>query len=310
MLASVFAMQSIGQCLATIVALILVESHVAFDSMWRFIYGLGAVAPAVVLFARASIPESPRYTFDVGRNPEKANADIAMVRDRSQGISLSKKDEDARNTSLTSPQYPERSITEPDLPPIASRADFYQYIITQGNWRHLIATAGTWFLLDLSFYGLGLNSPQIIAKIWNGPKNRNDSIFDGVLTNASSTDNSTGIYNASTTALLSDWESEPNVGPWTVFRDNAFHAVIIVSLDSISGSLLLIWLVNYTSRKRLQILSFSLLAVFFLFIGLILRIVQQDTGALSIVILILYTFAQLLFNLGELTTRVHPLYEY
>ena len=276
MLASVFAMQPVGQFLVAVVALILIECHVANDSMWRWIFGLGAVPALFVLVLRAFIPESPRYTFDVQRNPRKANADISLASDKSQAISVTEMRE-------VSGDVPSQS----DFPPTSSLADIHDYFITQGNWRYLVATSGTWFLLDLSFYGLGLNSPQIIAKLWNGPSNWNNGIL---------TSNTT-----SPTVPL--WDSEPNIDssnalPWPVFRDNAFHAIILVSLGAILGSVVLIWLVNHLSRKRLQIVSFLLLAVFFLVIGLILLIAPPDYVAPSIIIVILYVVAQFLFNLG------------
>lgn len=83
MLATVFYMQPLGQCLANIVAIIATASshrYISHDSdpshcvgdcmettdkIWRWIVGLGAVSPALALLARLFIPESPRYLFEV-----------------------------------------------------------------------------------------------------------------------------------------------------------------------------------------------------------------------------------------------------
>ena len=40
---------------------------------------------------------------------------------------------------------------------------------TDGNWTDLAGTSATWFLLDFSFYFLGVNSWKIIAQIWDTP---------------------------------------------------------------------------------------------------------------------------------------------
>ena len=45
-------------------------------------------------------------------------------------------------------------------------AGFREYFFVQGNWRLLAGTAGTWFLLDVPFYGLGLSSASIVNLIW------------------------------------------------------------------------------------------------------------------------------------------------
>jgi MFS transporter, PHS family, inorganic phosphate transporter len=43
---------------------------------------------------------------------------------------------------------------------------FYKYLITDNNWTDLAGTAAAWCVLDFSFYFLGVNSSNIIAKIW------------------------------------------------------------------------------------------------------------------------------------------------
>ena len=43
---------------------------------------------------------------------------------------------------------------------------FREYFFVQGNWRLLAGTAGTWFLLDVPFYGLGLSSASIVNLVW------------------------------------------------------------------------------------------------------------------------------------------------
>ncbi|KAG9615684.1 putative inorganic phosphate transporter PHO84, partial [Aureobasidium melanogenum] len=86
MMGSVFAMQGIGQFAAGIIALIVTAGfkeslltaknpaacdgvcQLAVDKMWRVIIGFGAVPGCIALYYRLTIPETPRYTFDVARD--------------------------------------------------------------------------------------------------------------------------------------------------------------------------------------------------------------------------------------------------
>jgi PHS family inorganic phosphate transporter-like MFS transporter len=44
--------------------------------MWRTLIGFGAVPGCIALYYRLTIPETPRYTFDVAKDVEKANDDV------------------------------------------------------------------------------------------------------------------------------------------------------------------------------------------------------------------------------------------
>src|SRR5881392_3320163 len=94
MMGAVFAMQGIGQFAAAMVALIVTAGFkesletaknaatcggvcgLAVDKMWRVIIGFGAVPGCIALYYRLTIPETPRYTFDVARDVEKAGSDV------------------------------------------------------------------------------------------------------------------------------------------------------------------------------------------------------------------------------------------
>jgi len=94
MMGSVFAMQGLGQLCAALVMLFVTlgfkgslstsskpanctgECAVAVDKMWRTLIGFGAVPGCIALYYRLTIPETPRYTFDVAMDVEKANTDV------------------------------------------------------------------------------------------------------------------------------------------------------------------------------------------------------------------------------------------
>jgi PHS family inorganic phosphate transporter-like MFS transporter len=88
---AVFSMRGWGQLSAAIVSTVVVSAFKAeiqedvpklnpiplsVDSVWRLIIGLGCVPAAIALYARLTIPESPRFTMDIARNVHQAAQDI------------------------------------------------------------------------------------------------------------------------------------------------------------------------------------------------------------------------------------------
>jgi hypothetical protein len=57
--------------------------------MWRVLIGFGAVPACIALYYRLTIPETPRYTFDVARDVEKVNDDVeAYMAGKASGDSV------------------------------------------------------------------------------------------------------------------------------------------------------------------------------------------------------------------------------
>ncbi|KAL0933297.1 phosphate:h+ symporter [Colletotrichum truncatum] len=173
MIAAVFSMQGMGQLGAAVVALITAEAfkdsyidvksistcharcQLAADRSWRIIVGVGAVPACLALYYRITIPETPRYTFDVEQDVEKADADI-----RAYMSSKSKGDVDpelqARMKKESGPAY---------NTPSASWRDTFAFFRRWKNFKVLMGTALSWFFLDLAFYGLGLNNTVVLQAI-------------------------------------------------------------------------------------------------------------------------------------------------
>jgi len=179
MMGAVFAMQGLGQFGAGIIALIVTAGFkgslstatganatavvaacdgvclVAVDKMWRVIIGMGAVPGCIALYFRLTIPETPRYTFDVSRDVVKGGSDVkAYLAGTAEGVP----DEVTRVNNMRD--------SAPQLEtPKASWTDFFGHI---GQWKYgkvLLGTAGSWFLLDVAFYGVGLNNATILTAI-------------------------------------------------------------------------------------------------------------------------------------------------
>jgi PHS family inorganic phosphate transporter-like MFS transporter len=180
MMGAVFAMQGFGQLGGAVVMLCLVsgfkgkletatkyatctgECQVAVDKMWRALIGIGIVPACIALYYRLTIPETPRYTFDVARDIEKANADVNMY--------ISGKKGEGQVDEIA--QVAARQETSAQLEvPKASFGDFFRFYGKLRNGKILFGTAMSWLLLDVAFYGLGLNSSTVLQAIGygNGP---------------------------------------------------------------------------------------------------------------------------------------------
>lgn len=232
MMGSVFAMQGIGQFAAAIVTLIATQGFkeslssgskpstctgvcgLAVDKMWRIVIGFGAVPGCAALYFRLTIPETPRYTFDVARDAEKGVEDVKAYQ---AGKAEGKPDEVARAAVL------QDSRVRLD-PPKASWNDFIRHY---GQWKHgkvLLGTAGSWFFLDVAFYGVGLNNPVILQTIgYTGGSN---------------------MYH--------------------IYYNTAVGNLILVCAGAIPGYWVTVALVDTVGRKPIQLMGFILLTIFFI----------------------------------------------
>ena len=234
---SVFAMQGIGQLGAGLITLIVTAGFkeslktgskvstcapggpcgLAVDKMWRVIIGFGAVPGCIALYYRLTIPETPRYTFDVARDVEKAGEDVkAYVQGRAEGHP----NEMQRVRAMSVAQ-------EQLIQPKASWADFFGHY---GQWRYgkiLLGTAGSWFFLDVAFYGLGLNNAVILSAIgYSGGKNM-----------------------------------------YEVFFNTAVGNLIIVCAGAIPGYWVTVATVDTVGRKPIQLMGFIVLTILFCIFG-------------------------------------------
>jgi PHS family inorganic phosphate transporter-like MFS transporter len=107
--------------------------------MWRTLIGFGAVPACIALYYRLTIPETPRYTFDVARDVEKAGDDVEAYM---AGKASGKPDELTRAQGKIAG---EEQMTVPK----ASFKDFITFYSTWKNGKILLGTAGSWFMLDV-----------------------------------------------------------------------------------------------------------------------------------------------------------------
>jgi PHS family inorganic phosphate transporter-like MFS transporter len=174
MMAAVFSMQGAGQFAAAVVALITTvgfkksflntnglwsscgdDCQLAGDRAWRIIVGFGGVPAVFALYYRITIPETPRYTFDIGHDIEKAQADItAYVNNKKEGV-----------VDPISQQTTKAKMGKKLAAPKASWPDVLSYFSQWKNFKIIFSTTVSWFFLDLAFYGLGLNNSIVLNAI-------------------------------------------------------------------------------------------------------------------------------------------------
>lgn len=175
-MASVFFMQGAGQFAAAVVTLIVTVAfkssflsvtspstcgevcQIAADQSWRIIIGTGAIPAIFALYYRITIPETPRYTFDVAQDNEKAHADIrAFTAGRHKGL----------QDTITA----RRAVIVPGSSQSQPRGSIRDFIAYFGTWKNgslLFATMASWFFLDLAFYGIGLNPSVVLTAVGYG----------------------------------------------------------------------------------------------------------------------------------------------
>ena len=235
MVGAVFAMQGFGQFAAAMMVLIVT---IAFkdtlqavvspsdcdgacqrdvDIMWRVVLGFGGIPGWFALYYRLTIPETPRYTFDVKHNIAKAVADSRRLRSGKIGP--------ARVDEIQQAKVKVEMLNYFEAPP--SIKEFYRYFKDWKHFKVLFGTAASWFLLDVAFYGLNLNTSTILGYIGFGSKSN--------------------IYEA--------------------FYNNAVGQLTLICAGSIPGYWFTVALADVIGRKPIQIGGFFILTIIFTIIG-------------------------------------------
>lgn len=203
---------------------------------------MGAVPAAAALYYRLTIPETPRYTFDVARDIEKGKEDVAAYMTGKREGTV---DDAARIRGIN-------SSTALEIP-AAGWKDFFSFY---GKWRNgkiLLGTAGSWFLLDVAFYGLGLNSSTVLTAIGYG----------------------TG----------------PNV--YVILYNLAAGNCILVCAGAIPGYWCTVATVDTIGRKPIQLVGFIILTIIFIIWGFAFGILSGTASlALYVLVQFFFNFGK------------------
>lgn len=135
----VFAMQGLGLLAGPVVAAALLGAGVPQDVAWRIMLGLGAIPAASVIYLRRRISETPRYTLQIQGDAKETSRVIELVTGQSSEVEAPVQSQ-SRKSSLADPVF----------------------------LRRLLGTAGSWFLIDVAFYGNGVSSGLIMKSLLPG----------------------------------------------------------------------------------------------------------------------------------------------
>lgn len=302
-MASVFFMQPLGQIAGNLVSLIVIaiarsssgsdDITRTVDSAWRWVLGIGVIPGAIATLFRFAIPESPRYLVEIEDDPVTAEFDATTLFNDAPASPAFDTSSFVTATGSAIQMPPISSLASYSihehedeefsrLPPATlnshwrlARTDIVRYFWTEGNWRSLLGTSLSWLLLDFGFYGIGLSSPQFLAKTWG---------------------------QLHITQAEPNWmtDSRPNASVYQMFFDTSVRGLIVLNIGSFVGGLLLILFAHRIDRVALQKYMFLGLAALFIALGSMFTTLYSGTPA----VVALYIIGQILFNFGKYT--IHP----
>ncbi|KAK3291161.1 major facilitator superfamily domain-containing protein [Chaetomium fimeti] len=287
LLAAVFLAQAIGRLLAYGLGLGVLhglwntgavpespQEHMVMDTFWRLVLGLAGIPAIFAIVLRLLIPETPRFYSAVKRDLMKAREAVLKVGSRSPSLTG---DLESVNSDVEE--------SEPqELSPWRSRAYAYFFGTTQG-WKPLLSISLQWLLLDVVFYGTGFDSPGTLAALWL------DRPLDRAMENYKKDFKGFSI-----------WKEDygfPEANIFETTENNLVRTLELSSVAAVVGSIVMIPLVNYVSRKTHFVWTTGILTILFAVTAVT---VSQTYGKPShFASMVFYALTQFMFNLGPNT---------
>jgi PHS family inorganic phosphate transporter-like MFS transporter len=287
LLAAVFLAQAIGRLLAYGLGLGVLHgmenavyvsnpdqnNMLIMDKFWRLVLGLAGIPAIFAIVLRLFIPETPRFYSAVQRDLVKAREAVLKVGSRSPSLS-------APDMESLRSEVDEGEAREQD--PWRRRAFAYFFGKTQG-WKPLLAVSLQWLLLDVVFYGTGLDSPGTLAALWlDSPPNPD--------------------IDKNPPAGFHVWKEDyahPTATIVETIENNLVRTLQLSSVAAVVGSLAVIPLVNYVSRKTHYVWTTAALTI--LFAVTAVSVSQTYGTPAHKASMVFYALGQFMFNLGPNT---------
>ena len=156
---TVFAMQGFGLMAGPAIAAIFLGAGVPNGIAWRLMLGLGAVPALSVVYLRRKIRETPRYTLSVRGDVAETAKTVEWVTGQVSTVNGQAVNGQASNGQASNGQG-HRPVA-----PIAATSDLRKRLTSRPYLLRLIGTAGSWFLMDIAFYGNSVSSPLILKQL-------------------------------------------------------------------------------------------------------------------------------------------------
>lgn len=135
MLVGGFGFQALGVLAAAATGLILIHIHPEIN-VWRWMLGIAVIPATIILLLRFTLPESTRWLIHKGDHA-KATQVANRMTGRKIKIEALEAAEESSFLDLFTPRYAKRTII----------------------------TSGTWFIMDVAFYGVNFFVPIILATL-------------------------------------------------------------------------------------------------------------------------------------------------
>ncbi|HLG66233.1 MAG TPA: MFS transporter [Acidimicrobiales bacterium] len=147
LIGSVFAMQGLGLLAGPAIASIFLGAGVPDGIAWRLMLGLGAIPAASVIYLRRRIRETPRYTLSVKGDVAAAATTVAWVTGTRPAV---------QGNGSSPAATPTRPLGNGSGRALRARLTSKPFLL------RLVGTGGSWFLMDIAFYGNSVSSPLIL----------------------------------------------------------------------------------------------------------------------------------------------------
>jgi PHS family inorganic phosphate transporter-like MFS transporter len=146
----VFSMQGLGLILGPIIAIVLLSSGLSHELIWRLMLALGAVPALATFYLRRQIAETPRFALMVQGHVEAATQTI----DKVTGVGSMKQNRAEQAPGKTGKQIKNRP-----------QKSWLYLLLTPRYLKWIVGTAGTWFFLDIAYYGTTISSPLVLKAL-------------------------------------------------------------------------------------------------------------------------------------------------
>ncbi|KAL6845361.1 hypothetical protein ACP4OV_024856 [Aristida adscensionis] len=143
-LAAVYAMQGVGILLGSAITIVAAAAVPEADYVWRAILMVGAVPAALGFYLRSKLPETARYTALVAGDPKRAAADMSRL------LRASIQAQEELNVSVGG---------------VDGEWGLFSVHFLKSHGLHLLATASSWFLLDVTYYSQSLLQRDLLGKL-------------------------------------------------------------------------------------------------------------------------------------------------
>ncbi|PKS13143.1 hypothetical protein jhhlp_000485 [Lomentospora prolificans] len=250
------------------------QSKIVVDSVWRWVIGIAVVPAAIAILARLTIPETPRYYVDIMKDLRKA------VKNAIQVYRTKKVQE--TNPLAASPTR--RNSDQND--------HWYK-----GAWAYLnqdsrralfrlVSITLLWGLMDVGFYGLSLDSPNVLSSLVNEPRR-----------GAEEASSDQGCPDAMNWRATSE---PPDTTIYHMLELNSQRSLTVVSIASILGNFAAILLVNRFERRKILVVTFFISAILFAITGATL-LDADNKGQKPTASLVFYAITHFVYNAGPNT---------